>query len=144
MQARHLREIEFIALRISSLRLFQIVNKHCQKDFINIILQSFYSIHFTLHIFYYNFFINLRLYNILFLLFTRTTYTYYNSIVRSRDSLYIYDTLISLIFYRVSLVSRRRGNFISNLIPIKEISGRNSTLNCHREFNHRRRKDYQT
>lgn len=47
-KARHLGEIEFIALRISSLRLFRIVNKHVFASYFyyNFFLYSIYIIFF--------------------------------------------------------------------------------------------------
>lgn len=122
-KARHLGEIEFIALRISSLRLFRIVNKHVFPSY-----------------FYYNFF----LYSIYIIFFLFLLIEHVRGTVRSKNILYIYIRYLDQFrFFATYLVSwRRENNFISNLIPIKEISRRNSILNCHREFSHRRGKDY--
>lgn len=126
-KARHLGEIEFIALRISSLRLFRIVNKHVFASY-----------------FYYNFF----LYSIYIIFFLFLLIEHVRGTVRSFDPrtscVYIYIRYLDQFrFFATYLVSwRRENNFISNLIPIKEISRRNSILNCHREFSHRRGKDY--
>lgn len=55
---------------------------------------------------------------------------------------YIYDTLISFDFLpRISFPGGER-IILFRMIPIKEISRCNSILNCHREFSHRRGKDY--
>lgn len=80
-KARHLGEIEFIALRISSLRLFRIINKHVFASY-----------------FYYNFF----LYSIYIIFFLFLLIEHVRGTVRSFDPrtscIYIYDTLISFDF----------------------------------------------
>lgn len=78
-KARHLGEIEFIALRISSLRLFRIVNKHVFASY-----------------FYYNFFLY-SIYIIFFLFLLIEHVIQFDRSIQEHP-VYIYDTLISFDF----------------------------------------------
>lgn len=78
-KARHLGEIEFIALRISSLRLLRIVNKHVFPSY-----------------FYYNFFLY-SIYIIFFLFLLIEHVIQFDRSIQEHP-VYIYDTLISFDF----------------------------------------------
>lgn len=78
-KARHLGEIEFIALRISSLRLFRIINKHVFASY-----------------FYYNFFLY-SIYIIFFLFLLIEHVIQFDRSIQEHP-VYIYDTLISFDF----------------------------------------------
>lgn len=78
-KARHLGKIEFIALRISSLRLFRIVNKHVFASY-----------------FYYNFFLY-SIYIIFFLFLLIEHVIQFDRSIQEHP-VYIYDTLISFDF----------------------------------------------